>query len=102
MKKPILVVPRTAVREVAPNADTDRLLASGSWCRVGTTAPESEHTRAQRAYRHHRMEEGCRRLDLWLPEQVFSALRTRQREGESMAVTIKRLLESPECTCDKR
>lgn len=100
MKKTVLVAPRQAVREVAPN-DLDRLLASGSWCRVNSNKPESANVRNERRYRDCRIKAGGKRLDMWISKKAFESLLAKRLEGETMIATLERLLELPVCTCGK-
>lgn len=101
MKKPILVVPRNAVREMVAGADADRLLASGSWCRVASTKPESANVRRERVYRRRREQRGCKRIDMWISREAFDSLLAKRLAGETMIATLERLLILPVCTCDK-
>lgn len=101
MKKPILIAPRSVTREILPGADAERMLASGSWVLATLPKPVSSGAQRQRKYRHHRAEEGCKRLDVLLSERIFNALQAKRRKGESLAAMIERLLGSPDDSDEK-
>lgn len=94
MKKSILIAPRTHTREVALNADTERLLASGSWCVVSMPRKPNAVAIRQRVSRQRRQQAGCHRLSTMVSEGLFRKLTSLKREGETMADLFERLCES--------
>ncbi|MBI3146554.1 MAG: hypothetical protein HYZ18_15135 [Pseudogulbenkiania sp.] len=92
MKKPILIAPRNAAREMTPGPDTERLLASGSWVTVVKSKPHTRHTKNTEAFRQRKREQGFRPIYVFLPGTVFEELHAQQRKGESIAELIERLL----------
>lgn len=91
MRKPIKLAPRTAVREMQPNADVDRLLMNG-WVRVADTKPRTRHTKNTEAFRQRKRDEGFHPIYVFLPGPVFEELHAQKQKGESIAELIERLL----------
>lgn len=92
MQKAILIVPAKFAREMVPNADTDQKLASGSYLLATVPKKPTAHAIAQRNYLRRRFVAGYKKLEILLPEHVYSLLQSRLREGESMASLLERLL----------
>lgn len=91
-----LLAPRNSAREILSDVDARRMLESGSWVLVTIPKPESLGVKRQRKFRRRHTDEGFKRLDFWVSEDVFNELQARRCDGESLAVLIKRLLELPD------
>lgn len=94
MKKGQLIAPRNVAREVLPGVDMQRLLDSGSWVIVNLPKKPTRHSIAQRDYMQRRFAAGYKKLEILLPEHVYSFLQSRLRDGESMAELVERLILS--------
>lgn len=92
MKKPILLVPRNAAREMLPGPDTERLLASGSWLVASKPKPQTDDARRMDSWRERRKAEGCRQIYLRVPGSVYEAAKAVQRDGETLAQLFARLV----------
>jgi len=92
MKKPTLLAPRNSAREILSDTDAERMLQSGSW--VIATIPKKRTARAktQQAYMRRRLAAGYKKLEFLVPEHVYHALQSRQRDGESLAELLERLI----------
>lgn len=93
--KVMLIAPRNMVREMTSEADVERLLQSGSWCRVAGTKPISKGAAWQRQFRARNRLLGFKWFTVWLPPETFAALVAVKRQDEDFAELIKRLLELP-------
>lgn len=89
--KTTLLAPRNLTREV-PVDDAARLLASGSWVRVGTTKLPDRKTGHQQAYRKRRRDAGAKPVYLWLPPETKAALLGLRHPGESVTEVVCRLV----------
>lgn len=92
MKKPKLLAPRTAAREMIDGPDVERMLASGSWVEVVKPKPRNKVTKGMAALRQRRREQGFHEMNVFLPEHVFKELCAQRRDGETFALLIERLL----------
>lgn len=92
MKKATLLAPRNAAREILSEPDAQRMLDSGSWVVATIPKKQSSGARNQANYMRRRLEAGYRKLEVLLPEHVYSALHERRHDGESMAMVVERLL----------
>lgn len=92
MKKAKLLAPRNMAREVLSDTDAQRMLDSGSW--VLATIPKKRSARAinQQNYMRRRREAGYRKLEILLPEYAHDILHSMQRDGETMAELVERLI----------
>lgn len=92
MKKPVLIAPRSACREMQPGPDVDRYLDSGSYVQASLPKKQSAVAKRQREFWRRREAAGYKKLLLILPGHVVDELRALQREGETMAELVERLL----------
>lgn len=91
--KPVLLAPRNMVRELTSEADVERLLRSGSWCRVAGTKPISKSAAWQRQFRARNRELGIKMFTIWLPDAAITAFLARRKLGESNTELFLRLFE---------
>lgn len=90
---PVLIAPRNACKEMIPGPDLQRYLDSGSYVRASLpTVKVKDVTKRQRAFLRRRKEAGYKPFQVLLPGHVYDALHTLQREGETMAQLVERLL----------
>ena len=92
MKKPILLAPRNATREILSPADAEALLRGGSWVKVATTKPPARSAKRQRDFQRRRQEAGFREFRAWLPDAVCERLMAERKPGETQAALLERLL----------
>lgn len=93
MKKPVLIAPRSACREMQPSPDLDRYLDSGSYVRANLPpAKVNDVAKRQRAFQRRRQEAGYKPFQVLLPGHVYDELHALQCEGETMAELVERLL----------
>lgn len=102
MKKPVLLAPRNATREVSQD-DAARLLRSGSWCRVAGTAPVSKQAAWYRRYRERRQLLGFRQLTVWISPETYMALQAVKLPKEKNSDFFDRLVKlAAEISCETR
>jgi hypothetical protein len=92
MKKGQLLAPRNTAREILSDVDAQRMLDSGSWVYAVLPKKSTPAMKAQRKFRRNRIAAGYRRFEVLLPERVHNALHALQREDETFAQLVERLI----------
>jgi len=93
MKKPVLIAPRSACKEMQPGPDLQRYLDSGSYVQASLPpAKVKAVTKRQREFQRRRREAGYKKVLLILPGHVVDELHAMQQEGESYAELVERLM----------
>lgn len=92
MKKPIVLAPVAHTRTMQPNADTERLLASGSWVQVVKPKKRDAYAKAMDRWRERRKKAGYRQIYIFVPGPVYEAVCAAKREGETFAELLTRLV----------
>lgn len=91
--KTIKLVHPSHARTVLSETDAARLRQAG-WLELADAQSTSKTASWQRRYRQRCKEQGMRQLLVWLPSEVFDALCTAKRPGESMAELLVRLVKA--------
>lgn len=92
MKKARLLAPRNMAREILSDTDAQRMLDSGSWVLAAIPKKQSAVAKRQREFWRRREAAGYKKLLLILPGHVVDELHVLQREGETMAELVERLM----------
>ena len=87
-----LLAPRAACREMMPNADTERMVESGSWVYAVVPKKRTTHNKQQCAYYKRRLDAGFVKLSFLAPRELRDELQSRLLPGETMAQLLERLL----------
>lgn len=92
MKRAIMLVPAQAVHTMSPNADTARMLKSGSWLIAVKPRPRTPDAEGMDRMRERRRAAGYRDVRVTVPKEVFEALHAAKHENESLAQLLARLV----------
>lgn len=85
------LAPRTQLREILDEDTARRMLQSGSWVAARPPSP-NQNARYQRVYNANRRAQGMRKLQAWVPQEVYDRLQ-RLKAGRTLAQLIADLVE---------